>query len=435
MKGNLIVITLGRVLQVLISFATLKVVTNYLSPGNVAYYFLFLSILNYFGLSFISPAGQYVNRQLHPWKKDKVLFNRLFNHSLYIFAVSVIAAPAIYLASKHFGLLDGLNSLNIALLVGLGVLFNTAISTIVPTFNMLGYQVTFVIFTVCWLLLSLVLSVFYIHIGGEDIFNWFLGQISSQALVSIIAFFVLKHFTKEKLHIKEAISSINAGGVRSALKFALPLILSTLLMWGATDSFRFVLEKTHGLEYVGLFSVGLAIAQRFSYAVESIAQQVFYPTFYSKMNLPVKERSLAWHKMFYSSLPLYLVTTLMTVVLSPLLITIFSGPQYKEAVPFVICGALFHLFRKLTANFSMIAHSEMKTKMLILPYSVGALFSSLGVYLFSFSNFHLPGIILVLGGFMMFVTMIYKTSSALKFKWDSKQAVEAVTIWFKFKRL
>ena len=81
MSRTFVVILIGRVLQVLLSFLTIKVVTNYLSKENVAYYFLILTVLNYFGLTLISPVGQFVNRKTHEWFDQKILLNRLFNHN------------------------------------------------------------------------------------------------------------------------------------------------------------------------------------------------------------------------------------------------------------------------------------------------------------------------------------------------------------------
>jgi O-antigen/teichoic acid export membrane protein len=432
MKNTFLIILLGRVFQVFMSFVTLKVVTNYLSKDSVAYYFLVLSVLNYFGLSLISPAGQYFNRKIHYWKENRVLMNRIFNHFLYVFSISIIAIPITYIASHWLGLMSGVNSANLALLVGAGVLFNTLITTVVPTFNMLNHRIAYVMFTSLWLTLSLAFSVTLIKLFGENIILWFAGQVLSQIIVSVITLAILIKYTNEAFSMSEALSIISKDNIKQTLKFIFPLMVSTLLMWVATDSFRFVLEKTHGLEYLGMFSVGFAIAQRFSYAIESIAQQVFFPTFYEKINLTEGiERSQAWLELFYSAIPLYLCTTIFTIIFSGLLIKIFSGPQYYEAKIFVISGAVFHLFRKLTATFAMGAHSEMKTSVLIPPYMVGAIFSSIILYLSGKGSALIPTAIIPLGGLAMFAVMVYMTRNVITFKWCYETARKSVTGYFK----
>lgn len=430
MSKTFAIILMGRIFQVLIAFVALKVVTNYLSSTNVAYYFLFLSLMNYFGLALISPAGQYVNRQLHLWKEEKVVLNRLFGHGLYVLGVSLLAIPLVFFASS-LGLLEGLSGWELSLMIGLAVFSNTLITTLVPTLNMFNYRLSFVFFTVAWLLLSLLLSVFFVWWVGESVFVWFAGQIISQILFSLIAIVLFKRYLCEDFSITSSFQSMSWLKTKEVLRFAFPLLVSTFLLWMATDSFRFVLEKTHGLEYVALFSVGFAISQRFSYAIEAIAQQVYYPDYYAKMNAStLEERSQAWQKMFYSSLPLYFVTTLGTIILAPWLIRLFSGPQYISAVPFVIGGAIFNLFRKISASFSMLAHSERKTSLLVIPYLVGAIFSSVILYFLKQSSFYTPAFILVIGSFFMCLIMVWKTRSLIV--WRKECLKEIFAFWCKY---
>jgi len=432
LKKTFIIIVIGRILQVIVSFLTLKVVTNYLSKENVAYYFLLLSIMNYFGLSLISPAGQYFNRKVHFWHSNKILFNRMFNHFIYVSIISLFSVFVIYLCMASFELLNGLDPLLISTLIGTTILFNTITTTIVPTFNMLEYRISYVFFNLSWVTLSLISSVILINIFDKNVYYWFCGQIVVQFSISVIAIIFLKKTLKEPFSMTESFSAITIDNIKNVLSFSAPLLVSTMLMWITIDSFRFILEKTHGLTYVGIFSVGFAIAQRFSYASETIAQQVFFPEYYKKINDTDKiNRSNAWMKLFYSCLPVYVLTLLFTVIFSSLLIDIFSGPQYQNAQYFVVTGAFFHFFRKITAIFAMSAHSEMKTSILIKPYFVGAIFSSVIVFYFSDKNYNLPATIITIGSFFMLVTMIYNTKKLISFKWSNKEAFQTIIGYFK----
>jgi len=432
LKKDFIIIFLGRVLQVIISFLTLKVITNYLSKDNVAYYFLFLSVMNYFGLSLISPIGQYFNRKIHTWYDDRTLVNRLLNHCIYIFGVAAISIPIMYLMMSYGNVLSGLDVNSVVGLVAVGIISNTIVTTIVPTFNMLNHRILFVVYTVLYLLFSLILSVLLVNQWGDSVINWFIGHFLSLIIFSVISFITLLKITKQNFSFKESLSVIKMEYIRKILSFSLPLLIATLLMWVTTDSFRFVLESTHGLEYVGLFSVGFAIAQRFSFATESIAQQIFFPKYYREINKDdFLDRSNAWLEMFYSSVPLYLLTTVFTILLAPLLIKIFSGPDYANSHYFVIIGAIFHFFRKITASFSMGAHSEMNTKVLIVPYFIGALFSSIILFYFGRNSFYAPGVIVVLGSIMMCLAMVVSTKKLVSFKWCRDTAKRTVNNYIK----
>lgn len=428
-----VIILLGRVIQVVISFLSLRVVTNYLSKEDVAYFFLFMSLMNYFGLSLISPVGQYFNRKTHAWADSGVLFERLLAHFGYVLLVSILSIPIVYIASDVFKLFSEINIGLLTIILSLSILFNTIVTTIVPAYNMLNYRVHFVVLSNIWLLLSLILSVVCVSLFGRNFLNWFSGQVIAQAIVGIFSIYLLIRKKRETIVYKRVVSVFTFERIKNISVFCFPLMIATLLMWIATDSFRFVLEKTHNLEYVGLFSVGFAISQRISYAVESIAQQIFYPYYYKDITSEIfEERNDGWLKLFYSTVPVYIFVTVITIFLSPLLIKIFSGNEYEQAKVFVVAGAVFHLFRKITALFAMSAHSEMKTKILILPYFVGACFSSVGVCLYGSKSFEMPAIIISLGSVAMMVFMILNTRRTLKFRFDMKifkEAIRSYIIW------
>ena len=116
----------------------------------------------------------------------------------------------------------------------------------------------------------------------------------------------------------------------------------------------------------------------------------------------------ALEEMFDLVLPSYILTTMYVVFLAPFLLTILSGPNFRDSVIFVILGALFHFFRKLTSIIAMVAHGEMSTKKLVVPYAIGALFSTFGVYLASGRGESAIPLVLVLGGVVVTIVMYIK---------------------------
>lgn len=430
MKSSFVIILTGRILQVIISFLSIKVITNYLSPTNVAYYFLVLSIYNYFGLSLIGPVGQYLNRMIHAWKEENLLITNLINHTIFVFTISLLAIPLSYAYSKFTGTFPDVNLTLLSLLIGVGIFVNTLTTTFVPTLNLLGNRVSFVVLNTFWLLLSLIFSVGLVTINGDSVLNWFSGQAMAQALISIISFAYLKRVINSTYSFTDFLN-LKRAPLKKVFDFAFPLAISSALLWLTTDAYRFILERTHGIKFLALFSVGFTIAQKFSYATESIAQQLFFPHFYQAINSKDKDRQKkAWLTMFYSSLPLYLATAIFTSVFCTLLVKVFTGPEYYSATLFVIYGSIFNFFRKLTALFGMAAHAEMKTKLLIIPYSVSAIFSTLVLFAFGGGK-HMPGVILSIGAAMSFIIMLYKTWPIIKFKWNNKEAFEAIRTQFK----
>ena len=153
----------------------------------------------------------------------------------------------------------------------------------------------------------------------------------------------------------------------------------------------------------------------------------FLPEFYAEVTSDSKlERSVAWQKLFYSTLPFYLGVLVFCVCAREYIILLFSSSEYLSATPFLVGGAFFHFFRKMTATFALIAHGEMKTKALIFPYFVGALGSSVGVFL-GFSLFEVePTIILPISGLLMLIAMVVKTRNMITEEFSLKGFLSAV---------
>ena len=431
MKNSFLIILTGRILQVIISFLSIKIITNYLSPTNVAYYFLILSIYNYFGLALIGPVGQYLNRMIHVWKEKRVLLNSLYNHTFFVALISIIAIPLSLFYSNQAGLFPNVNLVILSMVIGIGIFFNTLVTTYVPTLNLLGNRVSFVVLNITWLFFSLLFSVGLVQWRGDSVINWFSGQAIAQGFVAILSFLYLKRIIKESPYSFKNLFPYDFRKIENIFSFAFPLAISSVLLWLTTDAYRFVLERTHGIKFIALFSVGFTISQKFSYATESIAQQLFFPSFYKSISSPDKDlQKKAWQTMFYCSLPLYFAAAIFTSLFCNILVKIFTSPEYYSAGLFVIYGSIFNLFRKLTALFGMAAHTEMKTRLLIVPYSIGAIFSTIILYYFGEGK-HEPGIILSIGAFVTFLAMLFKTWPIIKFKWSTKEALDAIIIQFK----
>jgi O-antigen/teichoic acid export membrane protein len=416
MRNKFAIVFVGRVLQVVISFITIKYLTNTLSKENVAKLFLINAILNYFGISLVSPIGQFMNRYLNTWSNEKTMGESFLNYILYVLFIATLSVPFIF-GLNHFGFFsDLLFPYFFLYLFGL-ILFSNINTYFVANFNLLGKPIFFVIYTNLWLALGFLMSWFFIERFGPSVDMWLLGLLLSHGLFSTCSFIHLCRKFNISFSFqtwRETLSTQRLGGV---LKFSLPLLFSTLLMWLTTESHRFVIEAQHGLVYLGLFSIGFTISQKLSYAVESVVSQVFIPRYYEQIsNTNAEGRSKAWLKYFYISSPFYVAILLLSVVFSKPLILLFSSSEYLEASQFLVSGAFFNFFRKLTATYAMIAHGEENTKLLIVPYFVGALGATCAVY-FGHSMFSIgPQYMLPVASLSMLVVIFLRTKNLINGK-------------------
>lgn len=430
MKKDAIVIILGRVLQFILNLLLIKSITRFLSKEQVAIYFLALSVLNYFGLALISPIGQFFNRSINKWYEDRVLVNRIFIHSVFTIALCVVTGPLFYFLNKYFNIFNIKESGVLVSIIIFGVFTNTLLTTIVPIFNFLGNRLLYVFYSSLMLLFSFAGSLSAIFIFEPTVINWLLGHFLSQLFLS---FFSLIHLSIAKglrFSFKESHSNFRWERARGVLSFSAPLFLSTFFMWIGTDSFRFIVERTHGLKYLGVLSVGFVIAQKLSFAAESLIQQILFPYFYKEMDNTSKEaRQKSWLALFYLSLPCYLIVMSLTILMREPLVLIFSDIEYASASSFVALAAVFHFFRKMSAIFAIATHSEKQTRLLILPYFIGIIFGTLPLFSLDKGSFLLPAIILILGSFSTFLVMYLQTKKVLRIYFD-KEVINRIKLNF-----
>ncbi|MDX4035710.1 hypothetical protein Q6A69_05160, partial [Aliarcobacter skirrowii] len=75
---ELLVLIIGRVLQIIIALLSIKIATKYLEPIEMGNYYLIMSIVGLYGFFLINPVGQYINRNTHRWYEEKKIMNVFF---------------------------------------------------------------------------------------------------------------------------------------------------------------------------------------------------------------------------------------------------------------------------------------------------------------------------------------------------------------------
>jgi O-antigen/teichoic acid export membrane protein len=58
-KKDLIILSLGKALQVIIALVSIRILTELLSEQEVGNYYLLLTVLTLFNFAFLNPLGQY----------------------------------------------------------------------------------------------------------------------------------------------------------------------------------------------------------------------------------------------------------------------------------------------------------------------------------------------------------------------------------------
>lgn len=410
---ELSILVVGRVIQILIMLVSIKISTALLNPVEMGNLYMIASICSFFGFFFMNPIGQYINRNAYAWQHNGLLLNKLFNYNYYILSASVLSF-FVTIILYDIGFANKVNYILFILLIPLFVYFNTWSQTIIPMINMFEQRGVFTLLTILTLILSLVFAYAIVYMFEKSGVLWFLGQIIGLALIAIVGFIFFIKTIENKFNLSIAHSEIAWVDMKNILSFAFPLSIAVLFLWMQNQSYRLIIEKYIGPDFLGHFGVGMAIAIAISTSFETIVMQLLYPKMYKNMNNEI-EFEIIFSNIINIILPIYFLLAVCVSFLAMYLTTILVDAKYASSFTFVIFGIWIEFFRMSSNLISTIAHSKMQTKSLILPYAIGGIFVVMGTYFASlFQNYQLLiPIVLIIGSFLTFLQMFQKMNKLI----------------------
>ena len=372
----MLVTLLGRLAQFGLMFFSVKLMTSLLDPFQLGRVALTTTSVAFFALFLVNPVGMFVNRRLHSWYEDGRCRYYFHWYCIYIFLVACVGSLAVISLTLMGPNLIGLSSAWIILLVGGGLFFNTAVQTLIPSFNMLGRGLIFTLLNLCTLSVSLFLSYFLCAWVGTSAEHWLAGAVAGQAIMAVVAYI----FFFKKYRGVLIIQGPSSKQFRVLVRFCWPLAIAVGLQWGHMQGYRYVLADRFGLQELGLFVAGYSLAAAFLSAGETILTTWFQPKFYRALNSADSvEREIAWAGYAESMIPALFLGCTVTIATSSLLPKFTLGPQYHDVGHYVLLGCLAECGRILVGIYGLHAHQHMKTQNLILPNALGAIGTALGL--------------------------------------------------------
>ncbi len=411
MNKTLIILSIGRFLQIIILFVTSRIMTKLLSHEEVGFLYLLLSLSSYIGLVLMNPVGVYFTRRLHDWAEQKTIVNAFLLFCVYTFFTSLLSFPLIYIG-KYFIGLNGHYWLSLSFLMSFYVFSTTVNNTIIPSLNILKYRVEFIILTFLTQLIALICS-YLLVLKDNSSFYWLTGQAISFFIWFIVAFLFFRIKHEESVSLKVVKKSIAVENRKKFLSFVFPIVITNISLWILNQSYRPIIERTIGLEFLGYIGLGFGLATSLSVAFEYLLQQFYYPDFYKNItgqNKKTRERE--WNRIFNKMIPLLLFMCFFISINSSFIIRVLADEKFWGAWIYISFGMCIEFFRMLNNVLGLIAQSEMKTKKTILPYFIGGIVSALLVVHFSSGNYKLyVPLSIILGNILVFLLMRYNMGS------------------------
>lgn len=366
----MLITLIGRLVQFALMFASVRIMTQLLSPADMGRVALLTTATSLFALFFVNPVGMFFNRRLHPWIQDGVARARFHLYLAYLVAVAAMAAAALWVGERLGLDLGGVSTGWAVALVCGSLLFNTAIQTLVPSLNMVGRPRPFIALTLGSLIVGLAASIGLSRWAGASAEHWLAGTLMAQALFSLIAYAVFFGNGRDTVR---APSPLEAAKLRQMADFCWPIAIAVLLQWAHMQGYRFLLADEFGLARLGLYAAGYGIAASLMSAAETILTTWFQPQFYRDISAESAERrDRAWSGYAKVMIPASLLAVTALIAAAPSLPRLMLGPSFHDAGEYVLLGAMAEWARMMVGMISLNAHRHMSTRALIVPNVLGA---------------------------------------------------------------
>ncbi|MUK92244.1 hypothetical protein GNP80_07310 [Aliivibrio fischeri] len=413
LNKNIIFLLSGRIIQVIIMFASLRLLTEILSPEELSNYYLILAYIAFFNLVLLNPPGMYFSRNLLLWKESSNLLSVTFIYFLYILLVSLISIP---ISTFVYHVFDYTTRFDLVTLVSYSftaIIISTIHRNLLNGNNMLGYAKEFVFFTILTVAVGFAFSLLFVTYFNDSAFSWLYGKITGEILTFIFIFRLFRTNNHlNKLVIKKM---VNKDSLIKVLYFSGPIAITTLLMWGQTTAYRFIVDYRFPGEVLGSIAVGLSVASAVFNSLETVAMQYFNPIFYKRILKANKnERTNAWNEMASNLVPIYILAFAFIVSMAEPLVHILLSSKFEHVFIYTIIGASIEFFRVMTNCLDYVAKSEYKNSITIKPYLLGCCIALISTSLFDIGeDYYLLPMFLSLAYFSVFVLMYFYTKRIL----------------------
>ena len=194
MNNDFLILSIGKILQIILMLITIKISTSLLSPHDMGNIYMVMTFASFFMLTFLNPVGQYIQRFLNEWNEREILLKNIIYFLIYTFFISCIAIIFMWMYIKFIGLPVSFSSMNFLILLFLYIIFIYVNPQVLSFLNLLYFRLVFIVLSVLTsfgVLLFGSLGVILVEKSAEV---WLIGIITSNVIVSIIAYYF---FTKK----------------------------------------------------------------------------------------------------------------------------------------------------------------------------------------------------------------------------------------------
>lgn len=433
---DLLVLSAGRAIQMIIGVLTIRVLTSVLSPDEVGRYYILITLVFGFNFVFLAAVSQYMGVKLLEWVPTKSARPNHLAFAKYNLGVVVVVAVIATALHQTVGVGIAIAIPWLIFLVCGNLLFSTWNALCTTGLNILGHRVQFVVFANLTVGVGLGISTLLTMRISASAEYWVSGLFLGQTIVLVLAGPLFWRYLVQPIRERDvAANSVDNIAPRTVFRFAWPLSVSMGLNWVQWQSYLFILVSVHGENVVGLFAVGYTVIAAVVMAYEVLFSQFYIPTLYNDIaDQDSSGRAEAWNRYANLYLPSIVVTVAFVAAGGPFLAKLMVGSQfYSAAVTVAPMAAIAEGARLICSAYNMAAFAQLDMRTVIWPTLAGVTLTVAGVLILSrWSPLIGTGLALILGGAATAVLLSIKLHRVLSLRLPGKRLFWSLVVCLPF---
>lgn len=377
---DIIILGLGRGLQVLAGLVTIKTATTVLSPGEVGSMNQLMSLAILGTSALLMPMTAYIGRGCLEWMDAGVLSQRLGSYLLIILAVALACGSVVWAIQTQLMVVSGMAPVWVT---GLVVLYTVAFALHTmgsSGLNLIGHRFLYALFMNIAAWGGLLLAIWWSKQEASPEL-WLLGMFFG-FLLSSLSYVLLDRYARRTIPVRSEVSSVLPFDWKTMSMFVGPQAIAFLFFWIQTQSYRFVLSWVTDITTVGLFAAGYMICSVPMQTFESLFNEFYSPTMFRALKGQDREGiARAWNNYAAAYIPAVILFGAFLIGNATFLVKLLLGEQFQVIASILIWPALTETFRAISSTLHQLGLAKVDMTVNILPVMIGAFVAPTLVYL------------------------------------------------------
>lgn len=426
---DLLMLSLGRGLQVLAGLVTIKIATTLLSPSDVGSMNQLMSLAVLGTSAVLIPMAAYIGRGCLEWMDTGTLSRRLGSYVLVVLAVAPALGLVAWVIQSQLILVEGVGAAWVGGLVALYTVGFSLHTMGTSGLNLIGHRFLYVLFGNIAVWGGLILALWYSD-GAVSPEMWLLG-IFCGFLLSSLSYALLNRYARAGA---PAISSDAPGMLpfdwRTVFMFVWPQAMVFVLWWVQSQSYRFVLSWVADIATVGLFAAGYMICSVPMQTFESLFNEFYGPTLYRALKGQGREgMAQAWNAYAAAYIPAVILFGAFLVGNATFMVKLLLGEQFQAVTAILIWPALTETFRAISSTLHQLGLAKIDMTINVLPVMAGALVAPTLVYVLApYEPLLGTALALLAAGVAVFAVVIPISCRALPVAWPIRRIMYALVL-------